>query len=1057
MKNNLFSQMREVILGSDSCRRITAILSVAVMTLSAVNGFAAGTSSLKNTDVAISEKNITISTTDSQKSPEENSVVNGVVLDNKGEAMIGVTVIIVGTNQGTVTNIDGEFSIEADPNALLRVQFLGYKTTDVLAQHGSPMSIVLEDDSQNIEEVVVVGYGTQKKVNLTGSVTALGSEDLDGIPASNVTSMLQGKLPGVQITQTTGLPGRENTSIRIRGVGTMNNSSPMILVDGIEGSLDDLNPNDIESISVLKDAASASIYGTRAANGVILVTTKRGAISRPTVSYNGYVGFQESVNLPEYVDSWDYATLLNESTRNAGGSIMPYTDEDIQKFKNGTSPDTHPNTDWQSELLKGRGLMHSHNMALRGGAEYSRYSISLGYYNQEGLTERTNFERYNVRTNYDAEISEKLKFGISTSLSYGQIEMPSSGDVTAAGKVTNLDGLFKAINTLSSATVNQFTDGSYYCTSAHNPIVLAKYGGLTTRDKANVSGNTYLQYEIIKDLTIRGIAAVDYYKVDDLVHFNTFDYYNDITLGRNSVSNKVSSGLNITLQAFLNYSKTFANHNIKGMFGVSRESNDNKFISAYRHDMANGLLTDVAAGSTTGWTNDGGTGAQRIGSYLGRLNYDYKGIYLFEANFRTDGSSKFARGYRWATFPSFSAGWRVSEEKFMEGSRDWLDNLKVRASWGKLGNHRISDYAYMGLISFNPSFNYMFGDQLVAGAAQNSAFNPIISWETTTESNFGVDFSAKNGMFVASLDLYNRYTDDILTSVAVSNLYGLPAPLTNSGAMSNKGVELTLGFNKNNGDFTYGIYGNVAYNKNNTEVFGEPSKSSDPFIRTIKKEGLPWTSYWGYECIGKFTSLDDLESYPAVSDAVKVGDLKFKDQNGDGKITTDDEIYLGNMVPDISYVFNLNAGYKGMDLLVSFQGVSGAKRGFNTALFWPMQKDANSIVSHLDRTIVENDVIVQEGFYPRIGPSSDAHNRLCSSFSILDASYLRLKNVQIGYTAPANALSSVGISSARVYLSGQNLLTFDKLPDGFDPEMSSFGGVNYPQVAMFTLGLDLIF
>ncbi len=975
---------------------------------------------------------------------------DGVVLDNAGIPIIGANVVVKGTTRGTVTNFDGAFSLDVKTGEVLVFSYLGYVTQEI-EYEGKPMKVVLQDENMALEGVVVVGFGTTKKANLTGSVSAVGSKDIEGIPASNVTSLLQGKLPGVAITQASGQPGNEESSIRVRGVGTMNNASPMVIVDGLEGSMNDLNPNDIESISVLKDAAAAAIYGTRAANGVILITTKRGKEGKTKVTYNGYVGVQEAINRAKPVDSWDYAIMLNEAYANEGKRPV-YTDEDIRKFKDGSSPDTHPNTDWNKAVLSGSGIVHNHNLNIMGGTEKNKYVVSMGYFDQDGIVENSGYNRYNLRFNMDSKLSKYLTWGITSSLIYSQKEMPRNITTNEAGiEVSNMNRFFLALNRFSSAVVNKYSTGEWGSYNGiGSPEAAAREGGLVSDEILRGSGSSFLELKITDGLFLKGIAGVNYFSGDTYNHFREMTFYGGEVIGPNSVSTTMNTDMTTTLQALLNYDKKIGDQAIKILLGASRESMVNRYLYAFRRNMPNGELTDLNAGETDGWKNAGKTERMSIGSYFGRINYDYKSKYLLESNVRIDGSSKFSQSNQWGVFPSFSAAWRLSEEEFMSETKSWLDDVKVRGSWGKLGNHRTGNFAYLQLINLGSSV-YPFTDELVTGAAQTKSNNPDISWETTTELDLGVDLSFMNGTFNLTFDYYDRYTDDILTVIPASYIYGLDAPTTNSGAMSNKGIEITAGINSNIGKFQYNLTGYFAKNKNNVEIFPSPSTGDN-----IRKEGIPWDSYYGYECIGKYQDIADLESSPKHHKNCGVGDLKFKDQNGDGKINAQDKIVLGNTMPNITYGFNVNLTYKSLNLLASFQGASDVYREYNDAIFFPMVKGDNAWEMHQDRTIVENGTVVKEGYFPRLH-TEPSHNQVRSSFTVLDASYLRLKNLQLAYTLPEKWMSKLHIGRAQVYVSGTNLLTFSDLPVGLDPEYPNNGGAGYPQISFYTLGLDINF
>lgn len=968
--------------------------------------------------------------------------ITGTVIDKDGIPVIGANVIEKGTLNGVITDVDGNFELNVKEGAVLEITYIGYTTQQVNVGRSVSLRVVLEEDQQILDEVIVVGFGTQKKVNLTGAVAAVSGEELSGMPATNVANMLQGKLPGVAITTESGQPGREGSSIRIRGVGTMNKSEPMVLVDGLESSMDDVNPNDIENISVLKDAAAASIYGTRAANGVILITTKRGKSGKPMLTYNGYMGWQQAIRKPKHLSSAQYAELYNEGRKNEGGDPA-YTAEDIEKYRNGSDPDNYPNTDWLDLLLQGSGFTHNHNINVNGGTENTRYAVSLAYYNQEGLTKKTNYDRYNVRINLDSEITRWLSFGINSSLSRREIVTPTNSFSNSLGQ------FFRQANRIPNTFVNKYKDGTYGRHIDGNPIAWLEEGGKATSVYTHALGSAFGEIKIMEGLTLKGIAGLDYNFDDGKTHIKEITYGDGSVQGPNSVEDYLDRWMTVTLQGLLNYEKKVGNHNFKGMLGVSRESYKKNLTKAYRKDFPSNDLTELDAGSTNGWTNNGSALEANIGSYFGRINYDYAGKYLVEFNLRSDGSSKFASGHRWGTFPSFSAGWRISEENFMK-KIDWLDNLKIRGSWGKLGNHRTDDYQYIAMIALAQNYNF-FGS-VADGAVQTAANNANITWETTTELDLGIDVGVKNGLLTMSFDYYDRYTDDILTTVPVSLLFGLDAPVSNAGAMRNRGIEIALGHTYSIDKVQYGVNGYFAYNKNKVDKYLNPEKGDN-----IKMEGYAWDSFYGYKCIGKFMSDEEAQNSPTHSVYAKAGDLKFKDQNGDGKIDAEDRVVLGNTIPNITYGFNLNVGYRDFDLLASFQGAADVYRTVDRESMWGFIDGANAQEKHLDRTIVENGVVTKLGHYPRT-LITQSHNRVMSSFLVMNASYLRLKNLQVGYNLPQSLLKNWQINRARIYVSGQNLLTFTKFPKDFDPEVKSgSAGHSYPQVAIYTVGLDITF
>ena len=999
----------------------------------------------ENVHYIISDKHVVLFKDNEQTyqgSTQQGIAITGKVTDEFGEPMPGVNVMVKGTTIGFVADLNGNYWVTVPAqNTVLVFSFVGFIAQEITVGNQTTINVVMIEDSRQMEELVVVGYGTQRKVNLTGSVASLAGDELSGMPAPSTEILLQGKIPGVAITSTSGQPGNEGISIRIRGVGTMNNSNPMILIDGLEASMSDVNPSDIENISVLKDAAAAAIYGTRAANGVILITTKRGKVGKPTLSYNGYFGFQETIRRMEPLSSAEFAEFFNEGRKNEGNTPT-YTPEDIAKYRNGTDPDNFPDTYWLDLLLQGNGFTQNHNISLIGGTENFRYTTSLAYYNQEGLVKNTKHDRYTVRINMDSNINKWLSFGINSSMSHRQIDAPTS-------PYGGLGEFFRQANRIPNTFVNKYSDGTYGRHIDGNPIAWAEAGGEANSGDSRILGSVFGEIKIIDGLTLKGTAGINFNLLDRKTHIRELTYGDGTVQGPNSVEDYLNREKTITLQGLMTYEKKFGNHYIKGLFGVSRESYSMHRTEAYRKNFPSNDLTELNAGSADGWTNNGTSSDANLGSYFGRINYDYAGKYLLEFNVRRDGSSKFASGNRWGTFPSFSAGWRLSEEQFMK-SIVWLDNLKLRGSWGKLGNHRINDYLYISTITL--AQNYNFSGSIADGAAQTVANNPEISWEKTTELDLGLDADFMKGFLTVSFDYYNRYTDDILAVVPLTYIYGLDAPTSNSGAMRNRGIELSLGHSNKIGKVQYDVNIYITKNTNIVEKYPNPSKGT-----TIRMEGYPWDSFYGYECIGIFMTDEEALSSPVHSSLVRAGDLKFKDQNGDGKIDSDDRIVLGNTIPNYTYGFNIGARYQGFDFIAAFQGVADVYRTIDTEAMWGLYNGANARKRNLDRTLVENGVVTQVGYYPRT-LINRSHNRDMSSFLALNASYLRLKNLQLGYTIPQSILSKVLLNRARIYISGQNLLTFTKFVKDVDPEVSS-GNVssNYPQVAIYTVGLDITF
>ncbi len=966
--------------------------------------------------------------------------LKGTITDaTDGTPLSGVTISIKGNQGNAVSDNAGHYSIDVALPSVLVFSHTGYLPKDISARQAN-VNVALTRSASQLGEVVVVGYGTQKKVNLTGAVASIDGDALADRPVTSISAGLQGELPGVTVVQQSGQPGRDGGIVRVRGVGTMNNADPMVVVDGIVSSMDDLNPNDIESISVLKDASAGAIYGSRAANGVILITTKRGKTGTPKVSYNGYVGSQKLTEMPNYLDSYNYGVLLNEGLKNEGKPAR-YTDEELQKFKDGSDPVNYPNTDWMDLLYSGSGFQQSHNVSVSGGTSASRYLLSLGYLDQQGLIQNTNSNRYNVRFNLDSKVSKLLSIGLTSSLSRQNINEPS-GVATRTG----LGELIRQANRIPPTVLNKYPDGSWGRHIDGNPIAWAEDGGLKTDIVSHVLTNAFAELNIITGLKLRGSAGVDYYTYDGTTHLKDITYGDGSYQGPNSVSDNIGRSTNTILQAILSYDKNIGPHNIHALIGSSRESFRHDVDNAFRQNLPNNSLTELNAGATDGMTNSGSAYETRLGSYFGRINYDYKGKYLLEVSTRYDGSSKFAEEKRWGWFPSFSAGWRISEEDFMKNMTA-LSNLKIRGSYGTLGNNATGDYLYIPKIALGQ--NYAFGSSISSGAAQVSATNPDLQWEKSTTFDLGIDLGLFGNKFNFTADYYNRYTDDILISVPVSSIYGLPAPTVNAGAMRNKGWEFLTGYNDTKGAFTYHASFIVAFNKSNVEHYPNPAKGY-----RIEEEGSPWNAFYGYEYIGKYQTDDEVANAPKVAGTpVKKGDLMFKDQNGDGKIDGDDRVVLGSDVPGVAYGLNLGIKFKNFDLSAFGQGAADVYQLLNNEVEFPFMNGAKAQTKHLDRWTPET----PNGKFPLTHVDETYNYNTISSFNTVKSNYFRIKNLQVGYSLPAGVLNALKISQVRIYVGGQNLFTFTKLDKGFDPESQVDAQYRYPNVKIYRVGLNVNF
>lgn len=872
---------------------------------------------------------------------QQNETCKGIVKDATGESIIGASVIVKGTTNGAITDFEGNFALtNVKKGDIIVISYVGYQKQEI-KWNGGTLNVVLKDDTEVLSEVVVVGYGIQKKANLSGAVAQVNSDELTNRPISNVSSGLQGLMPGVTITAGQGRPGEDGSNIRIRGVGTLNNASPYILIDGVEsGSMNDLDPNDIESISVLKDASSAAIYGSKASNGVILITTKRGKTGAPRISYNGYVGIQNATATIDRVSSADYARLYNRIDDD-NNNPHRYSDEDIRLFENGSDPYGHPNTDWNDAAYK-TGVLHKHNVSINGGTENARYMASVGYLGQTGILPNSERSQFNGRMNLDVDITKK--WHVRMNLSYIKNDYKDPNSNYGGG---SSDQIIRQLNILSPMIPIKNEDGTYGSTNDGNPIAWLDSKSTVDKYNQNFTGMLSVDYKILDCLT----ATVSGAYVNDDQHYKAFvkKINNDPAQAArpNSLTESFTNWTRYNFDALLNFDKQFGDHNLKAMLGYHAEAYDVRYNDMYRENFPNNELDDMNAGATATQTNSGFTRELNMLSYFGRINYDYKGKYLFEANFRADASSRFAPGNRWGYFPSFSGAWRISEESFMETLRDsWLSSLKIRGSWGQLGNQDAlgngtptgGDY-YPWMNTYNLGANYPFGGSLVTGYYQGSYKMASLSWEKATTWGIGIDFTLFNKL-TGSIDYYNRKTTDIIMNVSVPKEFALGAYKDNVGAMKNSGIEVQLAYNDTWNDWTFGVSGNFAYNKNTIENLGGVDRMADgSFMREV---GSPINSWFVYRTDGFFQSDEEAAAWQAKYSAMdgypfgqdfKAGDLRYVDANGDGKISADDRELYRTKDPKFTFGFNINVGYKNVDLSMNFNGAAGVGYAFTKEAF----------------------------------------------------------------------------------------------------------------------------
>lgn len=974
---------------------------------------------------------------------QSGKTVKGVVTDETGLSVIGANVFVEGTSLGTITDMDGNFSLEVPSvNAVLVVSYIGYVEQRLPVKNRKNWSIVLKEDAQNLDEVVVVGYGTQRKGNIATSVSTVRAEMLQNRPVQTVGEALQGQIPGLSVTSK-GAPG-ESPSLQLRGSSVLksdNSTAPLVLVDGVPADFNFLNPEDIESINVLKDAASAAIYGSRAANGVLLITTKRGKMGKPTFRYNGSVGVNTPMYMPKSISSVEYARIMNEAESNMGRAPL-YSDDDIAQFASGADPNRYPNTDWLDLVIQ-NSVTTRHALETSGGTEKIKYLVSAGVDHQTGVFPNTQQNVFNVRSSTDISITKK--FGISFDLRYQLRDMKA---------LNNQEDIYKQIIGSDPTMVAYYTDGTYGYNSGFftNPLVALYEGGEKLTNRHEASGIFKLDYEIIEGLKFTGIANVKYTFKNEESRNRKMFYTNFFTQevfekGENSFSDRRDYNAYYNLQALLSYKKSFGVHNLDILAGYQQESQNSDWLKGARSGYPTDIVWELNPGPKDNWSNDGNGEHWALASFIGRINYDYDNKYILSLSMRSDASSRFAKGSRWSTFPSVAAAWRISQESFMEGTREFLDDLKIRASWGQTGSATgLGLYPSYTLISTSGMILNNTYQQI---ASLKTIGNPDLTWEHSDMLNLGLDVKMLNSRLNFTGEYYVKNTKDILLAMPVPLEYGFGKPNVNVGQVRNKGWELSLGWNDRINDFGYSISGNLSDNRNEVIDLGDtgPWKGAN----TYTDVGLPFNSIYGYESMGLFQSDEEVAGAPFQNSNTAAGDVRYKNQNGDEKIDANDRVVLGDPNPHFLYGLNLAFDYKNFDLSMFFQGIGKKDRIIQDNFVRPFD-DSSIFEHHLDYWRPDNTVAT----YPRVLNKDDgAHNYQQSDFWMINAGYLRMKNLQLGYTIPRELLRSAGFDRIRLYFSANNLFTISDFVPGMDPESAK--SVSYPFARTYSFGLNVQF
>lgn len=987
---------------------------------------------------------------------QQAKTVTGTVTDVSGEPIIGANIRIKGTTTGTITDIDGNFSIEAEPQSVIEVSYIGYLTQETVINNQKSIRFLLKEDTKTLDEVVVIGYGVQKKADLTGSVANINTEKLNTQSNANIGQALQGKIAGVDIVSQGGAPG-SGTRIMVRGIGTLNNASPLYIVDGMYmNSIDHINPNDIASIDVLKDASSAAIYGSRAANGVIIVTTKEGSNTegKPIIDLSVNLGISTASKFLDMLDAKGWAEVTTIARQAIGKPALDMATDLANK----------PDNDWQDIMFR-PALMQNYNLAVKGGGKYSTYYTGLGYFNQDGIVKGTNYQRYNIQSKND------YKRGIFSAGTNLIISFSHDKPLHQELRGGMIGTILQSVPTLEK--YDDTREGGYggtYGDVVNIPHPLAIIDdNIMDRYNENVKifANLYAQIELFKGLKYKLNLTPDFSFERYKNYLNKYDF----GLATNSITQlteRQRRRRNILVENLLTFDRTFGEHKISALAGYTYQDSRFRHIQAYGEGLPQGLEEIDAA--TTNRSNEGNSWRSVLTSILGRVFYSYQNKYLFTATIRRDGSSKFGKNNRYGYFPSFSLGWNVAEEKFMENVH-WLDQLKLRGGYGVLGNQEIDNYQYSSTIT--TGINYPDGNGgLLQGAFPKNFANPDIKWEETAMTNVGIDFMAFNNRLSLTADYYVKNTKDILLTVPIPiSSGGANDPIRNAGKIRNNGFEFNLGWmDQPNPDISYGINLIGSFNKNKVIAMGSESGSikggsTNQNITTSEtKAGYPIGGYWLISTAGYFNSQEEVDAYAKdgkkIQPAAEPGDIKFVDANNDGVINDDDRVFQGSPFPDFTFALNGNMRYKNFDLSIGLQGVLGNKiYNATRQTLEDVTKGSNFLASCLDYWTPEN----KNASHPRLTWDDPNRNTRAESDRYLEnGSYLRLRSVQLGYTFPQTWFKGA-IQHARVYINAENLFTITSY-SGYSPDVNAdnanyrgFDNFIYPTNRTFMLGLNVTF
>ena len=999
-------------------------------------------------------------------SEEKRKKLSGIILDENKEPIIGASVIITGTTTGTITNTEGYFELDIPlQNEKIDVSYIGYVKRTINIKNENNITVVLEEDNKVLDEVVVVGYGVQRKAVMTGSVSTISQSEIKNSSSSNISNALAGKMPGLIALNESGEPGK-GSKLLIRGMGTWNNSNPLVIVDGVERSMDTLDPNEIEAISILKDAAAAAVYGARAANGVILITTQRGKVGRPIISVDSYYGFKKPTRYPDLANSFEYATMKNRALQMDGvreNDPRYFTPEQLELYKSGEI-----DTDWFGETFDKKAAQYYINTRLSGGNEKIKYFVSLGHRNEDYIIPDNDYKQFNFRTNLDIQATKQLNLSVDVDM----------------GKSTNRTSgytpqyLFQLTALMQPQMPSYHKDGLPYNVNGNHSVEMVRNSGFEKNTSNNARATFKANYSIpwVEGLNIKGMYSYGQSYSFVKKFFLPYTLYDENSEGeitneriigeKTSLSERFNQNKNYLYNVQLDYNNTFDKHEIGALFLYEQEERNLDNFNAFRTNFITNAIPELFAGGDEDKDNNGSASEWARNGLIGRFNYAYDSKYMLEASFRYDGSITFPKGSRYGFFPSYSLAWRISEENFIKDKHHWIDNLKLRVSYGTLGNDQVSLWQYMSEFTITSKAT-------IGGSNQNSISiyndlfpNPNITWEKSSTLDIGLEGTLWNGLLNFEIDFFNKRTKDILSPKlrTIPGTFGAKLPDENYGILRNRGIEIMLShFNTIGKDLSYNIGMNFSFTRNKVIDFDESESTPEyykvvgrPFTYTSGRR--PYAGLVGMKAIGFFESQEDINNWPKqFNGGQKPGDIKYADVNGDGVINENDLIVVSRFgnIPEIVYGINFGIKWKDLQLTGLLQGVANKSimlSGIGRTMF---RQGNNNFFKYLSDDAWTPDKTNAK--YPRPYVGENNNNNRNSAIWQKNGNYLRLKNIELSYTIPKQIINRLDFfDNVRIYLAGTNLLTFDKLKV-MDPETSSASAQYYPQQKSINFGINLTY